>query len=87
MKVILTQDVKAQGKKGELINVSEGYARNFLFPKKLAKPADNQAVTELKNKQASVQHKIDTERAQNWIKSGAQPTDTVRALLKKVEVL
>ena len=47
MKVILTQDVKAQGKKGELINVSEGYARNFLFPKKLAVEADAKAMNEL----------------------------------------
>ena len=63
MKVVLLADVKGQGKKDEIINVSDGYARNFLFPRKLAKPADNQAVTELKNKQAAAQHKIDTERA------------------------
>ena len=43
MKVILMQDVRGQGKKGEMINVSDGYARNFLFPRKLAQeaPADN----------------------------------------------
>lgn len=63
MKVILTTDVKGQGKKDQLVEVSDGYARNFLFPRKLAIPADNQAMTELKNKQAAVQHKIDTERA------------------------
>ena len=63
MKVILLADVKGQGKKDQLIEVSDGYARNFLLPRKLAKPADNQAVTELKNKQAAAQHKIDTERA------------------------
>ena len=37
MKVVLLADVKGSGKKGELVNVSDGYARNFLFPKKLAK--------------------------------------------------
>lgn len=63
MKVILTQDVKGQGKKDQMVDVSDGYARNFLFPRKLAKPADNQAVTELKNKEAARQHKIDTDRA------------------------
>ena len=63
MKVILLSDVKGQGKKDQMVEVSDGYARNFLFPRKLAKPADNQAVTELKNKQAAAQHKIDTERA------------------------
>lgn len=63
MKVILTQDVKSQGKKGELINVSEGYARNFLFPKKLAVEADAKAMNELKNREASAQYKHDTELA------------------------
>ena len=63
MKVILMADVKGQGKKDQMVEVSDGYARNFLFPRKLAKPADNQAVTELKNKQAAAQHKIDVERA------------------------
>ena len=63
MKVVLLADVKGSGKKDQIVDVSDGYARNFLFPKKLAKPADNQAVTELKNKQAAAQHKIDTERA------------------------
>lgn len=53
MKVILLQDVKAQGKKGQVINVSDGYAQNFLFPRKLAKVADSQVLTELKNKEAA----------------------------------
>lgn len=63
MKVILTQDVKAQGKKGDLIQVSEGYARNFLFPKKLAVEADAKAMNELKNREASKQYKLETDRA------------------------
>ena len=48
MKVILLKDVKGTGKKGEVKEVSDGYARNFLLPKKMAKVADNQAVKELK---------------------------------------
>lgn len=63
MKVILTADVKGQGKKDQLIEVSDGYARNFLLPRKLAVPADNKAINEMKNKEASRQHKIDMERA------------------------
>ncbi len=63
MKVILTQDVKAQGKKGDIIEVSDGYARNFLFPRKLAVVADAQAINEAKNRESSKQHKIETERA------------------------
>ena len=53
MKVILLADVKGHGKKGELCNVSDGYARNFLFPKKLAVEADNTALNELTNKKKS----------------------------------
>ena len=49
MKVILTQDVKGQGKKGQLIDVSDGYARNFLLPKKLAVEANATNMSELKN--------------------------------------
>ena len=64
MKVVLLQDVKGQGKKNDIINVSDGYARNFLFPRKLAVVADAKAVNDVKNKQASAQHKIDVERAQ-----------------------
>ena len=80
MKVILLADVKGQGKKDQLIDVSDGYARNFLFPRKLAKPADNQAMTELKNKQAAAQHKIDTERAA--AKEIAQKLTAVRPVFR-----
>ena len=64
MKVILTQDVKGQGKKDQIVEVSDGYARNFLFPKKLAVAADAKSMNEIKNKESSKQHKIDTERAE-----------------------
>lgn len=50
MKVVLLQDVKSQGKKGDVIEVSDGYARNFLFPKKLAQIADTQILNEIKAK-------------------------------------
>ncbi len=53
MKVILLADVKGTGKKGEMHEVSDGYARNFLFPKKLAQTATTQAVGEMKAKQES----------------------------------
>ncbi len=54
MKVILLQDVKAQGKKGDLITVSDGYAQNYLLPRKLAKVADAQVLTELKNREEAL---------------------------------
>lgn len=61
MKVVLKQDVKSLGKKGQLVEASDGYARNFLFPRNLAAPADNQAMNELKNAESSKQYKIDTQ--------------------------
>ena len=56
MKVILLADVKGKGKKGELGTVSDGYARNFLFPKNLAVEADNAAMSELKSREESKEH-------------------------------
>ena len=53
MKVILLEDVRKKGKKGDIINVSDGYAQNFLFPKNLAKEATAQALSELQSKKAS----------------------------------
>lgn len=63
MKVILQEDVKGQGKKGQLINVSDGYARNFLLPRKLAIEANSENMNVLKSKQAALEHKIETEKA------------------------
>lgn len=67
MKVILTQDVKAQGKKGDLINVSDGYANNYLLPKGLAKLATKQAINELEGKKGAEQYRRNQEelKAQN----------------------
>lgn len=62
MKVILTQDVKNLGKKGEMVTTTDGYARNFLFPRKLATEANAQAMTELKNREDSQNHKIKVEK-------------------------
>lgn len=61
MKVVLTQDVKSQGKKGQLIDVSDGYARNFLIPKGLAIIADNKALNEIKGREASEAHRKEVE--------------------------
>ena len=64
MKVVLKQDVKGLGKKGELVNASDGYARNFLFPKNLAVEANAQNMTELKNREQAAKYKVDTETAE-----------------------
>ena len=70
MKVILLQDIKGVGKKDEVINASDGYARNFLFPKKLAVEADSGNMGRLKNKQDSEAHRkqIEKEKAQETAK-------------------
>ncbi len=64
MKVILLENVKGQGKKGEIINVSDGYAQNFLLPKKLAKEATNSAINDLKGQNEAFAYKKETELAE-----------------------
>ena len=63
MKVMLLKDVKGQGKKDEIVNVSDGYARNFLFPRKLAIEADAKAIADAKNKEDAKKFKIEQEKA------------------------
>ena len=64
MKVVLLADVKGQGKKDEIINVSDGYARNFLLPRKLAVEADAKVLNEIKGREDSIKHKIEVETAE-----------------------
>ncbi len=59
MKVILMQDIKSVGKKGQVINAADGYARNYLLPKKLAVVADATNMNELKTKQDANKYKKD----------------------------
>ena len=64
MKVILLADVRAQGKKGELINVSDGYARNFLIPRKLGVEATPQMIKELNDREEAKQRRLAEEKKQ-----------------------
>ena len=82
MKVVLLADVKGSGKKGELVNVSDGYARNFLFPKKLAKEANAQAMNELKNAEEAKAYKIKTETEAAKKAAGVLEGKTVRLTAK-----
>lgn len=61
MQVILNQDVKGKGKKGQMVNVSDGYARNYLLPRGLAKEATKSNINVLKGKAESLEYKIKTE--------------------------
>ena len=62
MKVILLCDVKGQGRKDQIVEVSDGYARNFLFPQKKAIPADAKSTSELRTREESRQFKIAEDR-------------------------
>lgn len=57
MEIILLQDVKTLGKKGEIVNVNDGYARNFILPKKLGIEASNKNINDLKLKKANEEKK------------------------------
>ena len=77
MKVILLCDVKGQGKKDQVVDVSDGYARNFLFPQKKAVPADAKSLGELKSKEESKQFKISEDR---------KAASALAERIKKVEI-
>ena len=64
MKVVLTADVKGQGKKNDIVEVSDGYARNFLLPRKLAVEATNKVLNEIKGQNEARQHRLEVELAE-----------------------
>ena len=64
MKVILLQDVKGKGKKGQMIEVSDGYARNFMLPKKLAQEATPDAINTMRMNDKATQERIAREKAE-----------------------
>ena len=82
MKVILKQDVKGQGKKGQLVNVSDGYARNFLLPRGLAIEADSQAMNDLRNKESAAQHHAAEEKRKASETAAALNGKTVKITAK-----
>lgn len=75
MKVILNQDVKGQGKKGDLIDVSDGYARNFLLPKNLAKPATKENINVMKGQQESREY-----RQQKELEEAQQTAEKIKSV-------
>ena len=80
MKVILLQDIKGTGKKGELHEVSDGYARNFLLPRKLVKEATVQAVGEM-----NARHEADERNKQLEISNAESMKEKLSAVTVKIE--
>ena len=64
MKVILQQDVRGQGKKGQLVEISDGYARNYLLPRKLAVPATAENINTMKQQEKARQAQMAAEKAE-----------------------
>ena len=81
MKVILLDNIKGVGKKDEVINASDGYARNFLFPKKLAIEASKDNLVKLKARQDSNKHKKDLEKAK-----AIEIADKLKDIVLKIQV-
>ncbi|MBR5447756.1 MAG: 50S ribosomal protein L9 [Clostridia bacterium] len=80
MKVVLLKDVKGQGKKDQIVEVSDGYARNFLLPKGLAAEAKGSVLNDIKNKESSKAHKIELEKAA--ARETAAKLEEVKVVLK-----
>lgn len=83
MKVVLLQDVKGSGKRGELVQVSDGYARNFLLPRKLAKEANAQVMSELKSAESAKAWKIQKETEEARAAAASINGKTVRLFAKE----
>ena len=81
MKVILLKDVKGQGKKDQIINASDGYARNFLFPKNLAVEANAENMAKLKSKNESIAYKKNQEKEE-----AKKIADKMGKILLKIKV-
>ena len=81
MKVILLDNIKGVGKKDEVINASDGYARNFLFPKKLAVEANAENMAKLKAKQDSAKYQKDKEKEE-----AIKVADKLSKILLKIKV-
>ena len=81
MKVILKQDIKDVGKKDQVINAADGYARNFLFPKKLAVPADSGNMNNLKAKNESIAY-----RKGEDLKEAKEIAEKMKSITVKIEV-
>lgn len=82
MKVVLLQDVRGQGKKGQLINVSDGYARNFLFPRKLAAEATKDVLNAIEQHDEAVRRRAEEDLARARLLAKDLEGITIRIQMK-----
>ena len=85
MKVILQQDVRDHGKKGQMVEVSDGYARNYLLPRKLAVPATADAMNTMKLQEKARQRKMEEEKARARENAGKLESVVVKIAAKAGE--
>ena len=81
MKVILLDNIKGVGKKDEIINASDGYARNYLLPKKLAVEANSENLSKLNNKKEAASYKRDVEK-----KEAEELAKKIKGIMLKIKV-
>ena len=81
MKVVLLKDVPGKGKKDEIVSVSDGYARNFLFPRKLAAEADAKVLNDIKNKEAAKARRIELEK-----QAARETAEKLQSVLVKITI-
>ncbi len=81
MKVVLLKDVPGKGKKDEIVSVSDGYARNFLFPRKLAAEADAKVLNDIKNKEAAKTRRIELEK-----QAARETAEKLQSVLVKITI-
>ena len=81
MKVVLLKDVPGKGKKDEIVSVSDGYARNFLFPRKLAAEADAKILNDIKTKEAAKLRRIELEK-----QAARETAEKLQSVLVKVTI-
>ena len=85
MKVLLVKDVKDQGKAGDIVNVSDGYARNYLLARKLAVPAEGKALNEAIQKKQSEAYQLEKKKAKAQEDKAALDTATVHVKVRAGE--
>ncbi len=80
MKVVLLKDVPGQGKKDQIVSVSDGYARNYLLPRGLAAEADARMLNDIKNREAARAHRVEEDTAA--AKAAAEKLDAANVMVR-----